>query len=270
MLGKIWRSHLVQTALGTLLAWHLMLVRATTVFTIDPPNGYDAINANWPVIVTIWHGQHFMLPYARQEHHTISVLISSHGDGELNAIATEKFGIGLIRGSGAKKPHQIRKRGGAKALRAMIDMLHTGRAVASTADVPKVSRVVGEGLITLARLSGRPIVPIAVVTKRRLDFKSWDYASIGLPFFNRGSIVLGAPVFVASTLDQDQLEAKRCEVQQALDDVHSRGYALLGCTDPGANQNLVLAARAEMAQSIAIRNLERSANKDMVSKDMVS
>lgn len=263
MIKKLWRSTFVQTVLGTLLAWYLMLVRATTVFTIDPPDGYDAINQNWPVIVTIWHGQHFMLPYARQDAHNISVLVSNHGDGELNAIATEKFGIGLVRGSGALKPYQVRKRGGAKALRAMIDMLQNGRAVASTADIPKISRVTGEGLITLARLSGRPIVPIAVVTKRRLDFKSWDRASIGLPFFNQGSIVLGAPIFVPAHLNADQLEAKRCEVQHALDDVHARGYARLGCIDPGAEHASIAIARAEMAQSIAIRTLERSSHKDL-------
>ncbi len=264
MFKKIWRSSRVQVIFGTLLAWYLMLVRATTVFTIDPPDGYDAINQNWPVIVTIWHGQHFMLPFARQEAHNISVLISSHGDGELNAIATTKFGIGLIRGSGAKKSYQVRKRGGAKAFRTMIDMLQNGRAVASTADIPKVSRVVGEGLITLARLSGRPIIPIAVIAKRRINFKTWDYASIGLPFFNRGSIILGSPIFVSKDLSLDQLEIKRCEVQQSLDEVHSRGYALLGCRDPGASHVSVLAARVEMAQSIAIRIMERSVHKDTV------
>ena len=66
-----------------------------------------------------------------------------------------------------------------------------------TADVPKIARVCGEGIVTLARLSGRPIVPVAVVTSRRIDFESWDRASLGLPF-GRGAMVLGEPIRVAA------------------------------------------------------------------------
>ena len=69
-----------------------------------------------------------------------------------------------------------------------------------TADIPKVSRVCGPGIVTLAQLSGRPIVPVAVVTSRRIDFASWDRASLGLPF-GRGAMVLGEPVHVARDAD---------------------------------------------------------------------
>jgi lysophospholipid acyltransferase (LPLAT)-like uncharacterized protein len=41
---------------------------------------------------------------------------------------------------------------------------------AMTADMPKRARTAGLGIVTLARLSGRPIVPTAVVTSRRLQF----------------------------------------------------------------------------------------------------
>ncbi len=258
MLVKIWRSEWLQQALGSVLAGYLTFVRRTTTFLVDPPDGYDAINANWPVIVTIWHGQHFMLPYARLPQHEISVLISSHGDGEINAIAAQKLGIGLIRGSGARQAHQIRKRGGSKALRKMIDMLASGKAVATTADVPKIARVVGQGIITLARLSGRPIVPIAVVTKYRIDFRSWDHASIGLPFFNRGVIVLGKPIYVPQDADYQTLEALRCEVEASLDEVHARGYARLGSKDPGAGHETIRTARLEAANSNALRAVVRA------------
>jgi lysophospholipid acyltransferase (LPLAT)-like uncharacterized protein len=250
MLAKLWRSAFVQKALGNLLAGYLMLVRHTTHFIIEPPNGYDAINKGWPVIVTIWHGQHFMLPYARLPHHEISVLVSGHGDGELNAIAAKKLGIGLVRGSGAQHAYQIRKRGGIKALRTMIGLLDNGKAVATTADVPKVSRVVGNGIIALARISGCPIAPIAVVTKNRIDFKSWDFASIGLPFFNRGVIVLGDLIYVPKDCDTDTSEALRCKVEAALDEVHNRAYALLGAKDPGANKISILEARIVATQQL--------------------
>ncbi len=50
-----------------------------------------------------------------------------------------------------------------------------------TADVPKIARRCGEGIVTLARMSGRPIVPAAVATSRRMEFGSWDRASIACP-----------------------------------------------------------------------------------------
>ena len=83
-------------------------------------------------------------------------------------------------------------------MRAMMRALSDGEMVVMTADIPKISRVCGEGIVTLAQLSGRPIVPVAVVTSRRIDFDSWDKASIGLPF-GRGAMVLGEPVMCRAT-----------------------------------------------------------------------
>jgi lysophospholipid acyltransferase (LPLAT)-like uncharacterized protein len=103
--------------------------------------------------------------------------------------------------------------------------------------VPKISRRAGEGIVTLARLSGRPIVPVAVVTSRRIDFKSWDSASLGLPF-GRGAIVLGDPIAVPRDISTDDLERIRQEVEQALDGVHARAYELVGTPDPGARPRL--------------------------------
>ena len=102
-----------------------------------------------------------------------------------------------------------------------------------TADVPKRPRVAGLGIVTLAKLSGRPIAPVAVVTSRRFDFRSWDRASLGKPF-GRGAIVVGDVIRVASDADEAALEAARCAVQEGLDEVHRRAYALVGGRDPGA------------------------------------
>ncbi|HVL72764.1 MAG TPA: DUF374 domain-containing protein, partial [Beijerinckiaceae bacterium] len=126
-----------------------------------------------------------------------------------------------------------REKGGASALRAMLRALAGGEMVVLTADVPKIARVCGPGIVALARLSGRPIVPVAVVTSRRLVFKSWDRASIGLPF-GRGAIVLGAPIFVPRDADEAALEQARRAVEEGLDRVHGRAYALVGAQDPGA------------------------------------
>ena len=94
-----------------------------------------------PVILAMWHGQHFLMPFVRQANkptHRAKVLISRHRDGELNARAAEKLGIGTIRGSGAHGGDFHRK-GGAAAFTQMLDALEEDYNVALTADVPKIS-----------------------------------------------------------------------------------------------------------------------------------
>ena len=124
----------------------------------------------------------------------------------------------------------------------MLRRLTDGSTVALTADVPKKARVCGEGIVTLARMSGRPIYPIAVVCRWRIDFRTWDRASLGLPF-GRGAMVLGAPVRVARDADENAVEAARLAVERGLNEAHARAYRLVDSADPGAD----LVARADPA-----------------------
>jgi lysophospholipid acyltransferase (LPLAT)-like uncharacterized protein len=162
----------------------------------------------------------------------VAALISRSGDGGMQAAALRRLGVIPVRGSGGHAGRAQRK-GGAPALRGLLRALEDGASVAMTADVAKVARVAGLGIVTLARLSGRPILPMAVVAKRRIDFKSWDRASIGLPF-NRCAIVIGDPIRVARDADDDAMETARRAVEDGLNAVHGRAYAMVGSRDPGA------------------------------------
>jgi lysophospholipid acyltransferase (LPLAT)-like uncharacterized protein len=229
---RITRSTPVREALGFLLAGYLGLVRRTSRFVVEPADAYDRIGPLMPVIAAMWHGQHFMVHFAKRQEDPAASLVSRSGDGELNAVVLRRLGIRAIRGSGARG-RKVREKGGAAALRGMLKALAGGEMVVMTADVPKISRVCGTGIVALAQLSGRPIVPVAVVTSRRIDVRSWDRASIGLPF-GRGAIVLGDPIYVPREASETALEAVRQEVQQSLDAVHARAYQRVGSSDPGA------------------------------------
>jgi lysophospholipid acyltransferase (LPLAT)-like uncharacterized protein len=221
-------------ALGFALAQYLKLVQASNRFVVEPSELATSLGAHHPAIVAMWHGQHIMLPLARAPNMArVCAMVSRHGDADLQASALSRLGIEPVRGSGARGD-KVREKGGARALIALRKQLETGATVAMTADVPKVARVAGLGIVTLARISGRPMVPIAVVTSRRLDFKSWDRASLGLPF-GRGAIVIGEPIRVAADADADAMEAGRLAVQNGLDAVHARAYARVGAADPGAD-----------------------------------
>ena len=116
-----------------------------------------------PAIIAVWHGQHFLMPFIKKNEgeHRAKVLISRHRDGEINARAAERLGIETIRGSGAHNGEFDRK-GGAAAFTQMLDALADGYNVAMTADVPKVARVAGLGIVKLAQISRRPIYPVAI------------------------------------------------------------------------------------------------------------
>lgn len=237
MLKKLGRSHFVQGLLGWLLERYLAFVAVTTRFSFDPADIQDILRRDAPVILAFWHGQQFLLFSGWPRSMKLAALISRHGDGGINAAILRRQGVIPVRGSGGNTSHKVRHRGGAVALREMLRVLEGGTSMALTADVPKVARQVGLGVVTLARLSGRPIYPVAVVTARRFDFNSWDRASFPKPF-GRGAMVLGQPIHVARESDASALEAARAQVEAELDIIQIRACAMVGTLDPGQVLNV--------------------------------
>ena len=231
MLKTLGRSRPVQEAAGFLASGYLRLVHMSNRFVEEPPGFVDTIVPQLPVIAAVWHGQHLMAHYAWPSGARVAALISRHRDAEVNAVVLRRFGVRAIRGSGGPASG-VRRRGGVSALLTMTRALADGETVVMTADVPKVARRAGLGIVTLARISGRPIYPIAVVTSRRFDFLTWDRASLGKPF-GRGAMVLGAPIHVGRDADAAVLDTARQAVEDGLNAVHDRAYALVGGQDPG-------------------------------------
>ncbi|MGH1572946.1 lysophospholipid acyltransferase family protein [Methylobacterium sp. P31] len=241
-LGKRFLRHpTVQRVLGHLAAAYLRLVRLTNRFEVHAgeasSGAADAwIDAHTPLIAGMWHGQHIMMPLMRRPRDRVATIISKNPDGNINTIALERLGIRVMRASGARgrtRAADLRAKGGAEGLRAMLRALKAGESVAFSADVPKVSRRCDAGILTLARFSGRPIIPAAVVTSRHLRFRSWDRACLGLPF-GRGAIVLGEPIHVPRDCEGEAFEALRRFVEAEMNRVHARAYALVGRADRAA------------------------------------
>ena len=219
------------TGLGKIMAAYLRLVRATSRVTYDPPDLQARLRQNGPLIAALWHGQHLMIPLAKPKDMPFSVMISRHRDGEINAAACRSFDIDPVRASGGR-PDQSNRKGGAGGMLALLRRLKQDHSVCMTADVPKIARHCGPGIIALGRISQRPIVPIAVVSNRNMIFDSWDKATMGLPF-GRMVIAMGAPVTIPADADEARLETLRLDLQASLDDLHQRAYGMVGYEDPG-------------------------------------
>jgi lysophospholipid acyltransferase (LPLAT)-like uncharacterized protein len=228
MSGSYWLRHVLsferaQKFIGVLAAEYLRLVWRTCSLTIDPPDIYDRVDV--PCIVAMWHGQHLMMPFLKRPRFRAKVLISRHRDGEINAIAAERLGIGAIRGSGSLGRDFLRK-GGMTGFRGMLSALADGYNVALTADVPKVSRIAGNGIVQLARASGRPIYPVAPATSRRIELENWDRTTVNLPF-GRFALVVGEPIRVEADADEAAIDNARRKVQAGLDAATERAYAIV-------------------------------------------
>lgn len=211
--------------MGTLAAEYIRFVGKTNSVITEPGDGYDRVEQDLPVIVTFWHGQHMLATNVRKPHHKAKMLVSRHFDGDINAIAAKRLGIGTIRGSGNHGSSFVHKNGVA-AFQSMVDALAEGYSVALSADVPKVARVAGIGIIKLAQMSGRPIYPVAIATSRRVVLDNWDRTTINLPF-GRGAGVGPDPVRVAADADDAALESARLLLEQRLNSATQRAYELV-------------------------------------------
>jgi hypothetical protein len=229
VLKRIVTSSAFQEAAGAIGAWYLRLVWLTNRATVEPEDIYET--APVPVIVGLWHGQHLLAPFInRGRRFRAKVLVSRHRDGEINARVARRLGVGSIRGSGAHNG-EFHRKGGVSAFTEMLKAIEDGYNVALTADIPKVARVAGLGIVKLAQYSGRPIYTVAIASSRRSELDNWDRTAINLPF-GRIAIAVGTPIDVPREADDDTLEAARLRVQTELNRATARAYEIADRKEP--------------------------------------
>lgn len=221
------RSRVARTLLVGLIAGAVRLVHRTNATAAGSDDVEAAVRDYTPAIAAFWHGQHLLAPAINPRGNRMVALFSRSADAEINARVAEKLGFGVVRGSGGREGEHRADKGGARALIALKKTLDAGTNVAMIADIPHgTPREAGLGIVTLAKISGRPIVPIAVATSRRKVLeKTWDKTTINLPF-GRKALVIGEPIRVAADAGPQEMEDKRRAVTQALNAATLRAYRL--------------------------------------------
>jgi lysophospholipid acyltransferase (LPLAT)-like uncharacterized protein len=133
-----------------------------------------------PVIFATWHNRlalsmacwHYVNRHRPQSR--LAAMISASKDGGLLANVLERFGVTPVRGSTSRR--------GRQALLEAARLVQRGYDVAITPDGPRGPKYrVQEGIVALAQLTGRPIVPTRVRIRGRIDLRSWDRFQIPLP-----------------------------------------------------------------------------------------
>ena len=163
-----------------------------------------------PAIYVVWHARLLLLPYL-YGHRGARVLISRSRDGEMVARLVRRFGFVVVRGSSS--------RGGAGGLRGLARAIEEGHSVILVPDGPRgPAETVKPGVVTLARMTGAPVVPLAFAASAEWRTRSWDGFRIPKPFA-RCVVRFGPPLRVTASRDRGDNEATRKEIEAALHEV---------------------------------------------------
>jgi lysophospholipid acyltransferase (LPLAT)-like uncharacterized protein len=193
------------------VAYFFLLVLRATI-RIEHRNREAAdllLKKNDGLLLCFWHNRLLSMPFAYDwKRVKVKVLISLHRDGEFIARIIEYFGVGTVRGS--------QTRGAVQSVRTILSELKSGTTVAITPDGPKGPRYhIKQGVIEMARIAQKPIVPVTYGATRKRVFSSWDRFVLPYPFA-RIIFLWGDPLYVPRDLDGQGTEALRIEVEKAL------------------------------------------------------
>ncbi len=219
------RSQKTKPSFGaSLIARYIKFVWRRNAIIYEPEHLRADLEKAHPLIVSVWHGQFLLVPLLRPENIDARVLVAKHGDAKLIGEVMEQLGSNIILGAGAG--HKKVDKGGKAALVAALKALKNDISVVLTADVPPgPARKVGLGIITMAKLSGKPIMPIAIATKRYKSAKSWSRFTLNFPF-TKQAVVKGAAIIVPKTARGADLEIYRSALELEMVRITARAYTL--------------------------------------------
>jgi lysophospholipid acyltransferase (LPLAT)-like uncharacterized protein len=201
--------------LGPSLAyWAIKILGRTMRFEeINPEIPRSFWEKGISAIGAFWHGRLLMMPLAYKGK-KLSFLVSPHRDGQVVGKALERFGFRPILGSTTRK--------GFSAFKKMVKAHQNGFDIALTPDGPRGPRYqVQIGVIELAKLTGRPIVPCTFSASKRKIFKTWDHFLLPYPF-SKGVFIWGEPIHVDANGDRAYLEERRTLLERRLNELTER------------------------------------------------
>lgn len=155
-----------------------------------------------------WH-QRWFAGFARMSRRRpMAVMVSQSGDGEFISKIASVLGCQIVRGSSSK--------GGVKAFRELIGFLKRGVAVGHVVDGPRGPfGVIKPGLMSLAQISGMPIVPMIISPERKWIFNSWDRFMLPKPF-SRICVRFDREVYVPRRLSHEKVDEMRKHMELKL------------------------------------------------------
>jgi len=189
------------------------IIRLLHFFTRIEFLGEEVLRASWKrgehVILAFWHDQLLLMALGYRGPGS-KILISASKDGELIARTMGHFGQGAVRGSS--------HRGGKAAFKALVALGSEPFDLVITPDGPKGPRhQIKDGVVHLARLTGRPVIPMAFACSRGHRFASWDRFLFPYPF-GRGVYAFGEAATFVKGEEPEAFRRRLSEAMQANND----------------------------------------------------
>ncbi|MGA2853103.1 MAG: lysophospholipid acyltransferase family protein [Verrucomicrobiota bacterium] len=193
----------------------LRALMATVRCRLRARSEFFAPNAPGPVIFCLWHNRLASCIKVYESHrkpHTsgkgMAALVSASRDGAFLARILERFGVQPVRGSSSRR--------GPQALLELTTLAGRGCDLAITPDGPRgPCYQIQDGVMSLARVTGLPVVPVALNVNWKLRSKSWDRFQIPLPFA-RCEIVVGRVMRVPAEATDAERESLRQQLEAEL------------------------------------------------------
>ncbi len=189
----------------------LQLWVRTLRYEIDDRAGVVGKPADQNYIGALWHNRLLIFPFVLRRFFSNrhgAALISASRDGDLLADAITRFGFDVVRGSSSRL--------GASAILQLADVLASGGDVVITPDGPRgPAYELGPGIIYLAQKSRAAVLPVNMEYSSCWRLKSWDRFILPRPFA-KICVIIGQPHRVRSTNTDDDFEAERLRLQDAM------------------------------------------------------
>lgn len=205
-----WRQRIAARAV-----WLLLRVVAVTLRYRWQDN--SGLRENPPLgqaIYCIWHNRlalsmktwSYVKPHSQSA--GLAALVSASKDGGFLAGILDCFGVQPVRGSSSRR--------GPQALLELTTWAERGYNLAITPDGPRgPCYVVQHGVMSLAQITGLPIVPFSFRARWRIRLKSWDRFQIPLPF-SRCEMILEKPIRVPREASDAERETLRKKLETTL------------------------------------------------------
>lgn len=202
--------------LAAFLIWlFVSLVSLTIRYRLHDPHDFLKRTDLKQVIYCLWHNRlalcvkiYFKFSRAHHAAPGVAGLVSASKDGALLSAIFHRFGMQPVRGSSSRR--------GAQALIELNSWAERGYDLAITPDGPRGPKyVLAEGAITLAQITGLPLVTSSHYFNWKISLKSWDAFQIPLPF-SRCDIYVGKVFSIPRELTGEQREQFRREVETEL------------------------------------------------------
>jgi lysophospholipid acyltransferase (LPLAT)-like uncharacterized protein len=183
-LGESWLAPLIRRIGAT---WSVKWVGLDHLRT-------TAASSSW--ILASWHEALLMNMYALRDTELVAV-VSPSWEGEIISRTMSGLGLDLTRASSGHQPMH--------AIRESVRQLKAGRTIGWVVDGPVgPRREVKPGIIQIASLAQKPILPMQAIAMKHWNLPSWDRQIIPVPATHL-VIGFGEPIFVPKGARGDTL-----------------------------------------------------------------